>query len=80
MGAELEVLKETRIVSFNEMKKGQIGIIINHNEYDKEIVIRLSGGIVASLTNGGTWTNTGNVFTLKVRLLEVGEKIVITEN
>lgn len=80
MGVELEVLKETRIVSFSEMKNGQIGIIVNHDsEYHKEVVIKVFGDKVVSITTGGIWANV-DATSLKVRLLEVGEKIVITEN
>jgi len=80
MGVELELIENVKCVLAKNMGLGQIGLIIGGNTtHNGEIVIKLHGDLLGSITTGDVWTGLSDN-TLKIRPLEVGEKIVITEN
>jgi hypothetical protein len=76
---KLEKSNTARVVTFAEMKVGQIGEIVRDEVYNGEIVLKIYGEHIGSITTGRHWEKLDSN-TLKVRLLEVGETLVITEN
>jgi hypothetical protein len=70
-----------KTIKMNELKDGQIAVIVEdfHN-YKGRIVQRYEDDAVTlGMPSGNGWTNVGEV-TLKVRVLEEGETLVISNN
>jgi hypothetical protein len=81
MGVYLK--KDTgRIISVHNMKDGQIGEIVQDNVYGGRIVQRFGHKLVSlGFYSGKAWEHLfQSTSTMKIRLLEKGEKIFITRN
>jgi hypothetical protein len=74
-----EVQVET--IEMNELKDGQIAVIVeDFADYKSRVVQRYGDNVVAlGMPSGKGWTDV-QLNTLKVRVLEAGETLVISNN
>ena len=72
---------QVKTIEMNELKDGQIAVIVDSfGDYKDRIVQRYGNDVVAlGMASGNGWTNVGSN-TLKVRVLEAGETLVISNN
>jgi hypothetical protein len=82
MGVELKK-DNGQSISVHEMKDGQIGEIVQDNVYGGRIVQRFDRKLISlGFYSGKAWEYIfeSTATTMKIRLLEKGEKIFITRN
>lgn len=78
MGLRLKTEQKDNVVSFKDMKKGDIGVIIdtyNTASIDR-LVMKILNGIVVSLADGVYWRSEQGR-EINVRLLPPGTEFVI---
>jgi len=82
MSVSLTIGDYANVVMMNELKDGQIAIVVDEEypQYKGSIVQRYEKyAIVLGSEGGRGWSNIGNV-TLKVRILQNGEKLTVANN
>jgi hypothetical protein len=72
---------QVKTIEMNELKDGQIAVIVDSfGDYKDRIVQRYGNDVVAlGMQSGNGWTSI-EFNTLKVRILEAGETLVISNN
>lgn len=72
---------QVKTIEMNELKEGQIAVIVDDfNDYKGRVVQRYGDNALAlGMKSGNGWTDIQYI-TLKVRVLEDGETLVISNN
>ena len=74
--------EDKKVVMAKDLKPGQLAVIIeDFNDYKGRIVQKFHNDLVSiGLESGNGWVGGANTVSLKVRILEEGETLIITNN